>query len=155
NPAPPPNPFQPPPNPFPPNGPGGAPPGDNPPAAPEAPWGSKLTDEQQLKVNGAIDKGVAYLKKVLDGQIADVHTNRPGGVALGCLTLLSCGVPKDDPVVRKCLDRIRNDGKTNKQTYDLALMILALDRLNDPADKDLIRSMALHLMAGQNASGGW
>lgn len=129
---------------------------DLPPAAPnELDVAANLTSEQQAQISTAIEKGVEYLKKAMNGQAPDQHSSRLGGVALGMLTLLSCGVPSDDPVVVKALERIRKEGANSIMTYDLSLCILALDRLNDPADRDLIRSMALRLIAGQNASGGW
>src|SRR5262249_13403208 len=41
------------------------------------------------------------------------------------------------------------------RTYELALVILFLDRLGDPADEKLIQTCALRLAAGQTPSGGW
>lgn len=133
-------------NPNPGNGPGGGGPAGGP----------ALPEEQQAKVNAAIDKGVAYLKRALDGKGGgDAHANRLGAIALGALTLLTCGVPENDPILAKAIDRVRREGDTTTNTYDLALCILALDPLNGPGDAELIRSMALRLMAGQNAAGGW
>jgi hypothetical protein len=100
-------------------------------------------------VNAAIDKGVEFLKKSLDGKAPDMHSRRLGGVALGTLTLLSCGVPENDPIVRKGIDKIRAEALDNLETYDVSLCILALDRLNDASDKPLIRTLALRLAAWQ------
>ena len=50
-----------------------------------------------------------------------------------------------------CADSVPN----LEATYELGLAILFLDRLGDPKDEPLIRTMALRLMVGQSASGGW
>ena len=41
------------------------------------------------------------------------------------------------------------------KTYELALAVLILDRLAQPRDGELIRTLALRLIAGQTAAGGW
>src|SRR5262249_59020404 len=50
---------------------------------------------------------------------------------------------------------VRKGAVTEKLTYSLALAILFLDRLNEPADQALIESMAVRLMGGQTRAGGW
>ena len=110
----------------------------------------------QEAVNRSIERGVAYLhnRDVLSQSYG--ATNQPTGVAaLVGLTLLECGVAPDDEAVRRCLERVRPASVSETQTYSLALGILFLDRLGEPADEQLIQSMAVRLMAGQTASGGW
>jgi hypothetical protein len=129
-----------------------------PPSEPKTPadpgWAGNLSEAEQQRVQQAIDRGVKYLKgRVLER--SDQWLQRPGGMALAGLTLLVCGVPADDPAVKKALEHIRRDGAGLKGTYDLALAILFLDRLNDPHDLGLMQTMTLRLAAGQNESGGW
>jgi hypothetical protein len=119
----------------------------------EGEWESRLSAADQERVNQAIDRGVAYLKGRVAG--GDPLMGRRGGPALVGLTLLACGVPADDPAVRTLVDRVRTGGDSEQMTYDLALSILFLDRLDEPADRELIRTFALRLVAGQNGSGGW
>ena len=135
----------------------GLPPPDLPdgPVTPPAPEPAWLPPEQQDKVNAAIDRGVAYLEKVqYPGGTWDLN-HQTGLAALPGLTLLECGVPADDPHVQKAAQFVRGSVPNLNATYELALAILFLDRLGDPKDEPLIRTLALRLMAGQEATGGW
>ena len=116
---------------------------------------SVLTPEEQKKVNAAIDNGVEFLKKAQlhNGSWGEKHP--VGMAALPGLTLLECGVPADERHVQKAAVYIRKSVPELTATYQLSLAILFLDRLGDPADEPLIRTMALRLLAGQRASGGW
>ncbi len=114
---------------------------------------SWLPPEEQERVNKAIEAGVQWMKRHQrqDGS----WEPRPGLAALPALTLLECGVPSDDIRIQKASHFVRRAIPGLNQTYDLALCILFLDRLGDPADKKLIKTCALRLAAGQKASGGW
>jgi hypothetical protein len=116
-----------------------------------------LPPAMQQKVNQAIDKGVRYLKSAqnLDGKWDNYAEHEVGFAALPGLTLLECGVGAGDPVIKKAADFVRSRSPFLADTYDLALAILFLDRLGDPADEALIRTLALRLVAGQTPSGGW
>jgi hypothetical protein len=124
---------------------------------------------QQRQLKKAIRRGVAYLKKKLqegsslysigDAPAGEGHV---GAVALAGLTLLECGVPPEDPALRQALDTVRARAPRLTFTYSIATAILFLDRLNNPkerpvnaGDRELIKGMALRLIAGQNAAGGW
>ena len=120
------------------------------PAESERPW---LPPEEQKRVNKAIDQGVKWLQK---------HQNKNGNwggrvglAALPALTLLECGVKADDVRIQRALRHVRLAIPKLQTTYDLALVILFLDRLGDPADKKRIQTCALRLVAGQSATGGW
>jgi hypothetical protein len=134
-----------------------------PPAAPvravaERAW---LPPERQQLVDAAIARGVEYLqKKQYDsGTWHSRHTT--GLAAVGALTLLECGVPADDPRVQKATKLVRNRvprfaaSNSPSTTYELSLALLFLDRLGDPRDSALIRTIAVRLVAGQLADGGW
>ena len=116
----------------------------------QKPW---LPPEEQEQVNETIERGVQWLKKHQgsDGSWGP----RLGLAALPALTLLECGVPADDIRIKKALHHVRKAIPALNQTYDLALAILFLDRLGDPADKKRIQTCALRLAAGQSQGGGW
>lgn len=125
-----------------------------------APVRPVLSQEQQAKVNRAIDRGVLYLK----GQMEDFHRDRlqleqaqysEGLVSLMALTLLECGVSADDPMIRSSAFSVRKAAPRMVQTYSLSLAILFLDRLGVPEDGPLIQTFALRLIAGQNPAGSW
>lgn len=121
----------------------------------DLPWGTSLSEAEQERVNRAIDRGVAYLKQQLASDGGGPYSGRTGAHALAGLTLLACGVPAGDLVVREAATRVRSGAAGEMQTYDLALSVLFLDRLADSKDRDLIRTLAMRLVAGQNPSGGW
>ena len=133
----------------------GAPPDQAPSEPPAEAW---LPPEQQEKVNAAIERGVAYLKKTQSGGGTWGFDYQTGLAAFPALTLLECGVPADDPHIQKAAGFVRRTAPTidsRTTTYELALSILFLDRLGDPQDEELIHSMALRLLAGQTPAGGW
>ncbi|HTU20931.1 MAG TPA: hypothetical protein VMG10_22960 [Gemmataceae bacterium] len=117
-----------------------------------------LPPEEQTAVEDATLRGVDYLKRTQQpsGTWAKVGVgHRIGYAVLPALTLLECGVPASDPVIRKAADYLRARAAGLDTTYDLSLGILFLDRLGDPKDKKIIQTFALRLVAGQSATGGW
>ena len=122
---------------------------------PEAEPASWLPPQKQEEVNQAIDIGVQWLKnaQMPNGQWPGPHP--VGMTALPALTLLECGVPADDDHVQKAVQHVRQLIPRLNATYELALVILFLDRLGDPADEPRIQTCALRLVAGQSPAGGW
>jgi hypothetical protein len=129
---------------------------------PQAPAGrgqgapSLEQQRRQREIDDAIAKGVWFLK----GQVQpDGSWGSPpvGLTALPGLTLLECGIPGDDPLIRKARDLVRREVVQvgHPRVYQLALAILFLDRLGVYEDDDLIRYLALCVMAGQNPEGAW
>jgi hypothetical protein len=115
-----------------------------------------LSAEEQQEVNQAIDRGADFLKKHPPPRLDPHDGGHTWGVLpLVALTLLECGVPKDDPAVERLSNIIHDDAPNLDQTYSLSLAILFLDRLGDPKDDKLLRLLGARLMAGQTASGGW
>jgi hypothetical protein len=108
----------------------------------------------QREINEAIDRGVAYLRKIQgkDGHWA--HAN-VGATALAAWTLLESGVPADDAAVQNAARVLRDDCIGLTHNYSVSLAILFFDRLDDPGDEALIESLALRLMASQSKYGGW
>jgi hypothetical protein len=117
-----------------------------------------LDKEEQRLVDQAIDQGVDYLKRH-QGRSGTWPRNGPahmvGYTALPALTLLECGVPADDPIIRRAAERVRQSIPRLSATYGIALAILLLDRLGEPGDRDRIHALAVRLIAGQTTTGGW
>ena len=119
----------------------------------ETPPPPRLPPDEQEKVDKAIEKGLAYVKK-MPTNLAN-HPHGVGLAALQGLTLLECGVAPDDAQVKAIADYIRDKMPTMYETYNISLALLFLDRLGDAADRQHIQTLALRLVAGQQADGGW
>lgn len=115
-----------------------------------------LPPEEKARVDRAIEQGLAYLRNHQhpSGTWSTGHYT-VGNAALPGLTLLECGVAPDDPQVQKAAQFVRDAAPKLGTTYELSLAILFLDRLKQPQDEALIRTMALRLLAGQTPAGGW
>jgi hypothetical protein len=113
-----------------------------------------LPPETQRQVNHAIDDGVAFIKSRQNPE-GYWESPRVGMAALPGLTLLECGVPASDPCIQSAVRYVRSHTGNLTATYDLGLALLFLDRLGDPRDEPLIRTLALRLVGGQTAAGGW
>jgi hypothetical protein len=117
--------------------------------APAAPAADKQAIER------AVDRGAAFLKGQ-QGQDGTWNYGEIGATALCGLALLESGAKPDDPAVQKAAKAVREASIPLTKTYSLALSIMFLDRLGDPADAELIESMAVRLLAGQDPRyGGW
>jgi hypothetical protein len=117
-----------------------------------------LNKQEQTRVNEAIDAGVAYLKRAQGPRgtwAGPKETYVIGYAALPGLTLLECGVAPDEQVIRRVAATVRRMVPSMDATYEIALSILFLDRLGDPNDRELIQTLAVRLIAGQAATGGW
>jgi hypothetical protein len=126
-----------------------------------------LTSEEQAKVDRAIEKGIAFLKSTQreEGGWPDKDHALPRGIKdwtkplgyalLPGLALLESGVPADDLCVQKVADLLRRNTAKLNQTYGVSLAVLFLDRLGDAKDEELVRDLALRLIAFQGYSGGW
>jgi hypothetical protein len=109
----------------------------------------------QETIDKSVQRGVAALRQGQDGNGAWHYSQDAGMTALAGLTLLECDAPANDKAVMAAAAFIRKSAITEHQTYSLALSILFLERLGDPADLPLIQSMAVRLMGGQTRAGGW
>jgi hypothetical protein len=128
-----------------------------------------LPPADQFKVNEAILKGVSYLRTTqrLNGTWAEKDDHAVGYAALPGLTLLQCGVRGGDSAVQRAVSFVVYKSSELESTYDLALAILFLDQSVALDDRVLeraqaahdvrvvIETLALRLMAGQKADGGW
>lgn len=118
----------------------------------------------QLAIEQSIELGVKYLKKSqkAEGFWGDGGSWRVGYTSLAGIALIECGVPANDPSVKRAADVVRAKANDIDSPYELALAILFLDRLKDKDgkpigkdDKRIIQWLAGRLIAGQMPSGGW
>jgi hypothetical protein len=105
-------------------------------------------------IDRAVERGVAHLKK-MQREDGTWRYTEIGATALAGLALLEADVPPNDRHVRKAADAVRSASIPLTRTYSLSLSLLFLDRLGDEADVPLIESLAVRLLAGQTARGGW
>jgi hypothetical protein len=120
-----------------------------------------LSREEQAKIDGAMDRGVEFLKSTQTdegdwkGKMYKDGRFPVGQCALPAYALLEAGVNAHDPVIQKAAEYLRPKASATDFTYELSLALLFLDRLGDPKDKRLIQTLALRLIAGQHQTGGW
>jgi hypothetical protein len=116
-------------------------------------------------IDRAVHKAAAYLKSQQTkagtwpirgvGSSFSDNDGTIGATALCALALLEGDVPREDPALQAALQAVRQQSITTTATYALSLEIMFLDRFGDPADAELIESMAVRLLAGQTPGGGW
>jgi hypothetical protein len=75
--------------------------------------------------------------------------------ALAGLALLECGVPAEDPSVRQVAEQVRGSARKLTNPYEVSTTIWFLDRIGGEKDAELIRALALRLIAAQTSGGGW
>ncbi len=123
----------------------------------------ELKPEEDKRVKAMVDKNIEWLKREQKGpgfwgklspnvsqdQLTLTET------ALVMLTLLECGVSRNDPALVKARAVLVPQLAKMTQVQSIAIAILLLEKLNDEADKDLLEMLALRLMAAQRANGAW
>jgi VWFA-related protein len=114
------------------------------------------------EISAAITRGVDYLKSQQEPagnwSFTFNHDHALGITALAGLALLENGVPADDPAIGRAAEAVRGLATRSELTYDLALSILFLARVqqNQPGRNDaLIRRLAGRLAGGQGGGGMW
>src|SRR5437879_5828793 len=93
-----------------------------------------LTPQEQAAVNRAIAQGVYFLRAAQGRNGCWVEKGKGhevGYAALPALTLLECGVPANDPGIQRAAAFVRQHAQNLDVTYEVALAILLLDRLNE------------------------
>jgi hypothetical protein len=143
----------------------GAKPPDGAPNDPNAPL--------PIRVNQAIDSGVAYLKTKqfpmgnwdteVQGDVlydpeakGSPYVHPTGCTSLALYTLLKCGVPRDDPAIKKGFAWLKKTSGTSAKgagksysfrvpdgTYELAVLILALEAKANPYKREKERESDL------------
>jgi hypothetical protein len=119
--------------------------------------GEPLPRQTQECINHAVDRGVRFLNTSQrpNGSWSPNGQHVVGYVALPALTLLECGESPKAPAVVRAVTLVRRAAPKLDATYEIALSILLLDRLGNPADQKLIEMLAARLIAGQTTTGGW
>jgi hypothetical protein len=128
----------------------------DPTSAAPAPLASKSFSSaiEQERVEQAIRRGVEFLITHKDRWL-NVGSHDVGYAALPALALLEAGVAGDEPAIEEAAALIRRKAPKVRDTYDIALAILFLDRLGADSDKTLIRRLSLRLVAAQSSQYGW
>jgi len=109
----------------------------------------------QLAVNKAVDRGVEHLisKQQLDGTWNYGKKPRVGCTALVLYALLSSGVDPLSPAVELAATHLEYEPLPD-QTYDCALMIMALSAHDPKRHRDRLEDLVERLI-GWEAQGGW
>jgi hypothetical protein len=111
------------------------------------------------EIDTAIAKGSGFLKARYTGGPAGAgpvgEGHGVGGTCLAGLALLEAGTPPADPAVKAITQIVRGEAGKQSQTYQVSLCLMYLDRLGEPADVPMIQALAVRLLAGQTAGGGW
>ena len=102
------------------------------------------------RIDQAIQSGVSWLKAratpeggfgpivpdprggTYGGAEGKSHRFPTGPTALALHTLLRCGVPADDPVIQKGFQWLREKAPPPNSSYEISILILALESLHDP-----------------------
>lgn len=115
---------------------------------------ARAADEKSIEQS--IDKGKAFLKETYARGVQNPNgTNGIGPAALSGVALLEARVPADDPAIKSIAAAVREAAYGEVRTYQVALCLMFLDRLEDPADIPMVQVLALRLLAGQQGNGGW
>jgi hypothetical protein len=111
---------------------------------------------QDDKITAARLKGLEFLRgqQSRDGSW-EYKNHKVGITALCTVALLSNGASLDDPDIDRAYRFVRKNIKEEKSTYDIALAIILLSRVDEHHNRSLIRDLAGRLFAGQLTSGGW
>lgn len=119
-----------------------------------------LPDYLEASIPEAIDRGKYYLQrsqKDTGTWAAANEGNAVGYAALPALTLLELGTPANDPGIQRAANFVRFSVRSDKltSTYEVALALLFLDKLEDKKDQQNIETLAGRIIAAQTPTGGW
>jgi hypothetical protein len=110
------------------------------------------------EIDAAIKKGADHLKAKYARGNGGPATGGDLGIGPTCLTglaLLEAGTPVTDQSLKAITEAVRNASYSAVKTYQVSLCLMFLDRLGDPVDVPLIQVLAVRLLVGQTANGGW
>src|SRR5205809_82692 len=102
----------------------------------------------QKDIDNAIAKGATFLKGryargVDDTSAGGGESYGIGPAALSGIAMLEAKVPANDPAMQNVIAAVRSASYTQYKTYQIALCLIFLDRLEDPADVPLIQMLAV------------
>lgn len=111
------------------------------------------------EIDKAIKDGAAALKRSFSGNTLPSapagQDHALGGACLAGLALLESNTAPDDASVKAITAIVREESYSQIGTYQVALCLMFMDRLKDPADVPRIQMLAARLLVGQGSSGGW
>ena len=110
------------------------------------------------EIDAAIKKGTDLLKARYKGAAGAGGGDGNYGIGPTCLAglaLLEAGTPANDESIKVITEAVRTGSYSQHSTYQTSLCLMYLDRLGDPADVPRIQMLAVRLLVGQNAQGGW
>lgn len=103
---------------------------------------SQVPAVNESQVAQARLKGVEFLKsKQLDDGTWEFAGHEVGITSLCTLALLENGVPQSDPLIEKGHRYVKRNTKELGSTYDIALAIVLLSRLDEYGNKQMIRDL--------------
>jgi hypothetical protein len=120
----------------------------------------------QVRINAAIEKGVAYLKTVQSGDgrwpyRGNAMIDHDGGLtALALYAMSASGVPADDAAIRRGLSwafaHPRPYGPdATVGTYSASLLVLALTRIDEKKHRAAVHRLAALIADAQQSSDMW
>ena len=118
--------------------------------------GADAAGATDAEIKKAIKGGTDALKaRYAKGVPEAGESHGVGDACLAGLALLEGEVSPDDPAVKLITARVRDASYKQTRTYQIALCVMYLDRLGNPADVPLIQMLAVRLLVGQTPNGGW
>lgn len=110
--------------------------------------------EPPAEVRPALTRAIAGMRRL---QQPEGNWGQHGlaSTALAMLAMMEAGVEATDACITRAAAVVRTDAKAASSVYGLSLAILALDRLGDPADAELINTITRRLAGGQKRDGRW
>lgn len=119
-------------------------------------WTTAATPTAHAQIDPIVARGVQYLKSTAGGGA--------GETALAALAMIKADVPASDPALSRALSTVLNrfsqSGYTPErsggpETYEAAVIIMALASLDSTSYKAQIESAARYLAGRQNGNGSW
>ena len=109
-----------------------------------SPVAARAQSAEDEAITAARQKGVKYLKSCQkkDGSW-DFTSHEVGITALCTVALIENGVELTDPAVQSGYEYVKKKARELKNTYDLSLAVVLLQRMGDRRDKPLVRSLAV------------
>lgn len=118
---------------------------------PATSWAQTVDEIEESRLLG--------LKYIQSEQLEDGswgYEGHPVGItALCALALIENGVSVSDITIERAHRYVIRNHDELRNTYDLALSILLIDRIGDREDREVVRTLACRLICGQNTEGGW
>lgn len=114
----------------------------------------RAQDVSSAEVRQAVTAAVGYLKWIsTDGAWSGAPQFTGGATTISALALLSAGVPVDDPVLKRALERVVR--LEDRWTYVASLRIAVLAATDPARYSDEISRSARFLIRGQLRNGQW